>query len=263
VSPSILGQRGSVLPATGDSQGTESSTRLPYAFGGRTVEWVAHTAPIPVGFWRSVGASLNTFAVESMIDEVAAATGVDPLEFRRRNLTDPRWLAVLNEAARLGDWGSPLPAGRARGIAIGPAFNSIVAQVVEISSVTATSLKVERVSVAIDCYLPVNPGSVEMQIVGGVVHGMNAALWGQQTFVNGVGQAKNFNRSRMMRMNEMPQVAVSIIPAPATADRAVPIGGVGELGVPSFAPALANAHAKLTGNRVRKLPFFPNATMSD
>jgi len=263
VSSSILGQRGAVLPATGDSQGTESSTRLPYDFGGRLVEWVAHTAPIPVGFWRSVGASLNTFAVESMIDEVAAATGVDPLEFRRRNITDPRWLAVLEEAARLGNWGAPLPAGRARGIAIGPAFNSIVAQVVEISSVTATSLKVERVSVAIDCYLPVNPGSVEMQIIGGVVHGMNAALWGQQTFVNGVGQAKNFNRSRMMRMNEMPQVAVSIIPAPASADRAVPIGGVGELGVPSFAPALANAHARLTGARVRKLPFFPGATMSD
>ena len=261
VSPSILGQRGAVLGAKGDSQATEASANLPYNFGSRVTEWVQHPSPVPVGFWRSVGASLNTFAVESMIDEVAGALGEDPLAFRRRCLTDTRWLAVLDAAAALGNWSSPLPAGRARGIAIGSAFNSIVAQVVEVSNASATSLKVERVSVAIDCYLAVNPGSVESQIIGGVVHGMNATLWGKQTFVNGAGQSKNFNASRMMRLNEMPQVAVTIIPRPATLDRTKAIGGVGELGVPTFAPALANAHARLTGTRMRTLPFFPNATM--
>jgi isoquinoline 1-oxidoreductase beta subunit len=261
VSPSILGQRGSVLGPKGDSQGSESSQALPYDFGARLVEWVSHPSPIPVGFWRSVGASINTFAVESMIDELAAAAGQDPYQYRRSKLTDPRWIAVLDTAAALGTWDAPLPAGRARGIAIGPAFNSIVAEVVEISSVTATSIKVNRVSVAIDCYISVNPGSVEAQLTGGVVHGLNAALYGKQNFVNGAAQSKNFNKSRMIRLNEMPQVAVTIMPNPAGASRTVPIGGVGELGVPTLAPALANAYAKLTGNRVRTLPFFPNATM--
>ncbi len=263
VSPSILSQRGAVLGPKGDSQGYEASAELPYNFGSHLVEWVSHTSPIPVGFWRSVGASINTFAVESMIDELALAAGQDGYTFRRARLTDPRWIAVLDAAAKLGGWDTPVPRGRARGIAIGKAFNSIVAEVVEISSVTSTSIKVEKVAVAIDCYLSVNPGSVEAQITGGVVHGLNAALFGKQTFVNGAAQARNFNRSRMILLREMPQVSVTILPSPANADRTVPIGGVGELGVPTLAPALANAHAKLTGSRVRTLPFFPNATMDD
>ena len=94
-----------------------------------------------------------------------------------------------------------------------------------------------------------------------MVHGMNAALYGKQTFVNGAAQSRNFNRSRMIRTNEMPQVSVTIIPNPAVADRTQNIGGAGELGVPTFAPALANAYFALTGTRVRALPLFPNATM--
>jgi isoquinoline 1-oxidoreductase beta subunit len=261
VSPSILGQRGATLGSRGDSQGYEASQDLPYAFGTRLTEWVSHPSPVPVGFWRSVGASLNTFAVESMIDELAAAAGQDPYYFRTRLLTDSRWMAVLNAAAAAGDWTAPLPSGRARGIAIGAAFNSIVAQVVEISSANSTSVKVNRVSVAIDCYLAVNPGSVEAQITGGVVHGLNAALYGKQNFSNGAAQGKNFNVNRMIRLSEMPQVKVVIMPTPATVERAVPIGGVGELGVPTLAPALANAYFRLTGKRVRALPFFPSATM--
>jgi isoquinoline 1-oxidoreductase subunit beta len=259
VSPSILGQRGSVLGAKGDSQGYESSQGLPYDIGARVTEWVSHPSPIPVGFWRSVGASINTFAIESMIDELAAAAGQDPYQYRRSKLTDPRWVAVLDAAATLGGWSTPLAAGRARGIAIGPAFNSIVAQVVEISG-TATSIRVNRVSLAIDCYIGVNPGSIDAQLTGGIVHGLNAALYGRQSFVNGAAQAKNFNRSRMIRMGEMPQVEVKLIANPEVSDRATPLGGVGELGVPALAPALANAYARLTGTRVRTLPFFPNAT---
>ncbi len=263
VSPSILGQRGATLPATGDSQGYEASQALPYNFGSRLVEWVKFNAPIPVGFWRSVGASINTFAVESMIDELATAAGQDPYQFRRTRLTDPRWLAVLDAAASAAGWNTAVPAGSARGIAIGMAFNTIVAQVVEISGVTTSSIRVSKVTVAVDCYLPVNPVAIENQIVGGVVHGMNAALWGRQTFVNGAAQVKNFNNSRMMRISEMPAVKVVVMPAPATASRTTAIGGVGELGVPTFAPALAAAYFKLKGVRQRSLPFFPNATMSD
>ncbi|WP_395703527.1 molybdopterin cofactor-binding domain-containing protein [Aquabacterium sp.] len=263
VSPSILAQRGVVLGATGDSQGYEGSQALPYNFGARLTEYVTHPSPIPVGFWRSVGASINTFAVESMIDELAAAAGQDPYQYRLARLTDPRWLAVLTAAATLGGWSAPLARNTARGIAIGTAFNSIVAEVVEVSKTSTGQVRVNKVAVAIDCYLAVSPGQVEAQIVGGVVHAMNAALYGRQTFSNGAAQVKNFNNSRMIRLNEMPAVKVTIMPPPAAADRAVPLGGVGELGVPTFAPALANAWARLTGQRVRSLPFYPNATMGD
>ncbi len=261
VSPSILGQRGSVLGPKGDSQGIEAANALPYNFGARLTEWVSHPSPIPVGFWRSVGASINTFAVECMIDELAAAAGMDGYNFRRAKLTDPRWIRVLDEAAKLGNWTSPVSSGRARGIAIGTAFNSIVAEVVEISAATATGVKINRVSCAIDCYVAVNPGGIQAQLQGGIVHAINAALYGQQTFVNGAAQASNFNKSRMIRLQEMPQIDTFIIPNPGAADRALNIGGAGELGVPTFAPALANAYFKLTGNRLRGLPLFPGATM--
>ena len=263
VSPSILGQRGVVLGATGDSQGYEASQALPYAFGARLVEWVNHPSPIPVGFWRSVGASINTFAVESMIDELAAAAGQDPFQFRRARLGDPRWIAVLEAAAAASAWSSASPRGTARGIAIGTAFNSIVAQVVEVAQGSGGSMRVTRVWAVIDSYLAINPGSVEAQITGGIVHAMNATLYGRQSFVNGAAQAKNFNKSRLIRMNEMPAVSVTLMPPPAVANRAVPIGGVGELGVPTFAPALANAWFRLTGKRLRSLPFYPGAAMGD
>jgi len=264
VSPSIRAQRGSLLTATGDSQGYEAAQALPYAFGTRLTEWVNHPSPIPVGYWRSVGASINTFAVECMMDELAVACGMDPVQFRRSKLgSDARWLAVLDAAASLGNWGTSSGKGTAKGIAIGSAFNSICAAVVEVSGTSATSFTVKKVSVVLDAYLTVNPGNVEAQLTGGVVHGLNAALYGQQTFVNGAAQRRNFNNNRMMRLREMPQVSIGIMPQPATTNSAQPIGGVGELGVPTVAPALANAVARLSGQRVRSLPFFPNATMGD
>ena len=263
VSPSILGQRGAVLGATGDSQGSEGSQALPYNIGTRLTEWVAHPSPIPVGFWRSVGASLNTFAVESLIDELAAAAGQDPYLFRRTALTDPRWVNVLDAAAKLHGWTSAPAKGSYRGIAIGTAFNSIVAQIVEISNVTPTGLRVNKVTIAIDSYLTVNPGQVDAQLTGGMVHGMNAALYGSQTFIGGTAQKSNFSKSKMIRLGEMPPVQTVLIQNPASLDRTRNIGGVGELGVPTFAPALANAYFKATGKRQRDLPFFPNATMSD
>ena len=261
VSPSILGQRGSTLGPTGDSQGHEASGKLPYAFGARRTQWVSHTAPIPVGFWRSVGASINTFAVESAINELAALAGQDALQFRRARLTDPRWLAVLDAVAGASGWGTPLRSGLARGVAIGAAFNSTVAMVVEVSGSSLSNFKLTRVWLAIDCYLSVNPQNVEAQLVGGVVHAINAAFCGQQTFVNGAAQRKNFDTNPMIRLSQMPTVSVTILPRPAGTDRTVAIGGVGELGVPTFAPALAGALGRLTGRAVRSLPLFPNATM--
>ena len=263
VSPSILAQRGVVLGPKGDSQGYEASHELPYNFGARRTEWVSHPSPIPVGFWRSVGASINTFAVESAISELAVLAGQDPLQFRRARLTDPRWLAVLDTVAGASAWSSAPPAGRARGVAIGAAFNSIVAMVVEVSGTTLANFRIRRVWLAIDCYLSVNPLNVEAQLIGGVVHAINATLYGQQTFANGAAQRRNFNTNPMIRLSQMPTVSVSIVPRPASTDRATPIGGVGELGVPTFAPALAAALATLTGQKVRSLPLRPTATMGD
>jgi isoquinoline 1-oxidoreductase beta subunit len=144
VSPSISGQRGRTLGATGDGQAYEGSQALPYAMGNRLVEWVSHTAQIPVGYWRSVGAGINTFVVESLMDELAAAAGQDPLQFRLSKLSDARWLAVLNAAAKLSNWATAPAKGSARGIAIGTAFNTIVASVVEISGTSATSFTVKK-----------------------------------------------------------------------------------------------------------------------
>jgi isoquinoline 1-oxidoreductase beta subunit len=261
VSPSILGQRGVPLGSKGDSQGYEGSNALPYTTGSRRVEWVSHPSPIPVGFWRSVGASINTFAVESMIDELAAAAGQDPYEFRRSRLTDTRWLAVLEAAASAANWGLAPSPGVARGIAVGSAFNTVVAMVVEVAGTSLRSFSVRRVWLAVDPYLYVNPLNVEAQMVGGVVHAINATLYGRQTFVNGAAQRKNFNTNPMIRLKQMPQVMVTLMPRPAVPDRTVPIGGIGELGVPTFAPALANALFNLTGQRVRQLPLLPTATM--
>ena len=263
VSPSILSQRGSVLGARGDSQGYEASHALPYAFGARRTEWVSHPAQVPVGFWRSVGASINTFAVECAINELAAMAGADAMQFRRARITDPRWLTVLDTVAGASGWSTPPRAGSARGVAIGTAFNSIVAMVVEVSGSTLANFRVTQVWLALDCYLFVNPLNVEAQMIGGVVHAINATLYGQQTFVNGAAQRKNFNTNPMIRMSGMPQVSVSIVPRPASTERVVPIGGVGELGVPTFAPALAGALLKLTGQAVRSLPLRPAATMGD
>ncbi|MFO1253943.1 MAG: molybdopterin cofactor-binding domain-containing protein, partial [Inhella sp.] len=261
VSPSILGQRGVPLGARGDSQGYEASQDLPYAFGARRVEWVSHPSPVPVGFWRSVGASINTFAVEAAINELAAMAGQDALQFRRARLTDPRWLAVLDAVAGASAWSTPPKAGSARGVAIGTAFNSIVAMVVQVSGSSLSSFKIDKVWLAIDCYLAVNPLNVEAQLTSGLVHAINATLYGQQTFANGAAQRRNFNVNRMIRLGEMPAVQVTVLPRPPSTDRSMPIGGVGELGVPTFAPALAGALLKLTGQPLRALPIYPNATM--
>jgi isoquinoline 1-oxidoreductase subunit beta len=265
VSPSINAQRGRVLGATGDSNATEGGRALPYKFGSRLVDYVVHPSPIPVGYWRSVGYSINGFAVESAIDEAALAAGIDPLTFRQQLLatsTDPlaaRTLAVLNAAATLGGWTTPPPAGRARGIAVVQAFGTIVAEVAEISvTMTAgvpTNFTLHKVACAVDCGTAVNPNSVEAQMQGGIFHGLSAAKWGELKWTAGKSSVTNFNRYRMTRMSESPVITVQVINSGAA------MSGCGEPGVPPIAPAIANAYAKLTGIRVRNLPFFPGATM--
>jgi len=137
---------------------------------------------------------------------------------------------VLDADASAAGWGNALLAGPARGIAIGMAFNPIGAQGVEILGVTRSSIRMAQSTIAVDCCRPVSLGMIEQQIFGGMVQGMKAALWGRQTFTNAAADMKNFNCGRMMRIRETPRVQVMIVPAPAVANRAVPIGGTGGTG---------------------------------
>jgi len=212
VTPSILAQRGWISAGAEDGQATEGATGLPYAMTSRLVEFGAHPSPVPIGFWRSVGLSFNAFVVESFIDEIAHSLNLDPYAYRRTLLANnPRFLAVLDAAATLGGWSSTLPTGHARGIAIAETFGTVVAEVVEISNATTTSVKVLSVACAIDCGRVINPDSVKAQMEGGIVHGLGAALWGHVTFSNGTASVRNFDNYRLVRMADMPQVTVQIL----------------------------------------------------
>jgi len=255
-SPSIGLQR-RPTSTTVDSQAVEGSTTgtgLTYSFKSRLVNHLILPVPIPVGYWRSVGNSINCFAAESMMDELAASAGIDPYEFRRMHLdTSPRALAVLDKVATDANWAGSVPSGRARGIAMTQCFGSIVAEVVEISLQTSGQIRLHNIWCAVDCGRAVNPEQVKAQIEGGIVHGINAALWEQVKFTGGMSSVSNFNNTRKIKLREMPQINISIMPPNPN----VSVGGVGEPGVPAIAPAIANAYFKLTGNRIRRLPFFP------
>lgn len=257
VAPSISAQRGG-SPDSLDASAVDGATELPYELSPMAVEYVRHDTPVPVGYWRSVGLSINTFSVESAMDELAVAVGLDPIEFRLRNLADARMAALLQALKTLSKWGSAPAAGRARGVAIAKGFGSYVGQVAEVS-LSGGGVKVHRVSTVLDCGLAVNPDAVKAQVEGAVAQAMAATLWVQQTFVKGVAQARNFNRYRPVRLAEMPQVDVQII------NSGNAMGGVGEPGVPCVAPAIANALARLQGpaQRRRRLPFFPGATLGE
>jgi isoquinoline 1-oxidoreductase beta subunit len=223
---------------------------LPYAIPNLQVEYIYKDLGIPVGFWRSVGASQNAFITESFIDELAAAAGKDPFEFRRALLGKaPRHKGVLELAAEKGDWGKPLPPGRFRGIAVAFSYGSYAAEVAEVSIARDGKVRVHRVVCAIDCGVFVNPDTVKAQVEGSIVWGLTAALYGEITIDKGRVRQSNFHDYPMLRINEMPAVEVHIVPSNA------PAGGVGEPGVPPIAPAICNAIFVGTGKRVRKLPI--------
>jgi isoquinoline 1-oxidoreductase beta subunit len=204
---------------------------------------------IPVLWWRSVGNSHTAFAMESLIDELAHASGKDPVEYRRLLLKDhPRHLGVLNAAAEKSGWGGALPPGRARGVAVHESFGSFVAQVAEVS-VENGRIRVHRLVCAIDCGTAVNPEAVAAQMESGIVFGLSAALHSALHFKDGQVQESNFHDYEVLRMNEMPRVETHIVNSGAK------MGGVGEVGVPPIAPAVANAVAALTGQRLRELPL--------
>jgi isoquinoline 1-oxidoreductase beta subunit len=232
-----------------DKTASEGLFDLPYGFASQHMSHVATKSGVPVGFWRSVGHSHNAFFSESFIDELAMATKQDPLAFRLKLLKDaPRYAAVLQLAADKAAWGTPLPAGRARGIALHESFGSIVAQVAEVSLANG-QIRVHRVVCAIDCGTVVNPGTVAQQMESSVVYGLSAALFGKIDIVGGVVQQSNFSDAPMLSLSQTPVVETHIVSStrhPA---------GVGEPAVPPLAPAVSNALFALTGKRQRALPL--------
>lgn len=237
-----------------DDSSVEGAANLPYAIPNIQVDYVMRETGVPVGFWRSVGNSQNAFIKESFLDELAAAGGKDPVELRRRLLANqPRHLGVLELAASRAGWGSPLPAGRARGIAVHESFGSYVAEVAEVSVAADGTPTVHRVVCAVDCGTVVNPLTVEAQMESGIVYGLSAALHGEITIDRGRVVQSNFHDYAPLRMSEVPRVEVHIVPSTEAP------GGVGEPGTPPIAPAMCNAIFAATGRRIRRLPIRASA----
>jgi len=241
-------------PAPGaiDGSSVDGLSEMPYAIPNLAVELYTTESPVTVNPMRSVGLTHTTFALESFIDDLAHAAGKDPYQFRRALLAkQPAWLAVLDLAATKAGWGSPLPAGTARGIAISKFINTIVAEVAEVTVAADGKIKVDRVVCAVDCGIAINPDIVRAQMEGGVGFGLGAAMHGAITLKDGVVEQSNFHDYKVLRFAEMPKVEVHIVPSMD------PPKGVGEPGVPPIAPAVANAVFAATGRRIRTLPIMP------
>ena len=251
IAPSIMTRVFPQMVQNGlDSEAVEGAVGVPYAVPNVHVSYSMADTGIPVGFWRSVNNSYNGWVVESFIDELAYAAKRDPYEYRRDLLAkSPRHLAALNLAATKAGWGTPLPAGHARGIAVCKSFESCVAEVAEVSVDAEGVPRVHRVVCAIDCGPVVNPAIVEAQLRSGVVFGLTAALYGEINIAKGRVTQSNFDAYRMIRMGDMPVIEAYIVPSTDA------MGGVGEPGTPPIAPAVCNAIFAATGKRIRKLPI--------
>lgn len=203
---------------------------------------------LPVGWWRSVGESQNTFFHESAIDEIAHAAGSDPLEMRLSLLDHAPSRAVLEAVAEMSNWGSDLPAGHARGVAYALSSGAATAQVVEVVHRDG-QLRIEKSFAAVDVGIALDPRNIEGQVISGVLFGLCAAMHGEITVTGGRVEQTNFHDYTLMRMAQAPPVEVRIH------ESRTAIYGVGEAGTPTAAPALGNAIYAATGQRIRELPF--------
>jgi isoquinoline 1-oxidoreductase beta subunit len=233
-----------------DKTTTEGLFDLPYRLPNRRTSHVLTHEPVPVGYWRSVGHGHNAFFAESFVDECAAAAKRDPVEFRRALLADsPRHRQVLDVAAARAGWGSPVPAGTGRGVALAESFHSIVAQVAEVEIVDGAP-RVRRVVCAIDCGFALHPDTVVAQMESAIVFGLTAALHGEITTKDGRVQQGNFGDYPLLRLADTPDIEVLIVNSGVEH-----LGGVGEPGTPPVAPAVCNAIFAATGKRIRSLPI--------
>ena len=260
VGPSILARWAPPAFKDGlDGDGIDGANTLLYDIPSIRVEYVRHEEPVlNTGFWRGVGPTHNIFVIESFIDELAAASKQDPVAFRRSLLGKaPRALAVLDLAAKAGDWGKPLPPGYGRGVSLlYSGWDSYLAEVAEVEVSKSGEVRVHRVVCAVDCGTVVNPDTVKAQIEGGIVFGISGALWGEITLKNGRVEQSNFNNYRLLRINETPTIEVHLV------RNGEKPGGIGEPSTAVTAPALANAVFAATGKRIRKLPLKPDKLRS-
>lgn len=228
--------------------GPEAS--IGYSFPNLLIDHAMRNPPVPPGFWRGVNLNQNTIYLECFLDEVAHATGQDPLALRRKLMADhPKHLAVLNAAAERAGWGKPLPKGVYRGVAQTMGFGSYVAAVAEVSVSDEGALKIHRIVAATDPGHALNPQQIEAQVEGSFVYGLSAALYGECTVKGGRMEQENFNTYQVMRMDEMPAVETVIVPSGGF------WGGVGEPTIAVAAPAVLNAIFAATGKRIRDLPL--------
>jgi isoquinoline 1-oxidoreductase beta subunit len=216
------------------------------------VESLVKNTHLPVWFWRAPGANQHVFAIESFLDEIASASGLDPYQMRRKLPEGkPDWLKVLDTAAEKGDWGKPLPKGSGRGIAICAHTNSLCAEVAEVTVKPSGQVKVNRVTVALDTHYMVNPLTIAEQAEGSVIFGLSAALYGKITIKDGAAVQGNFDTYRMVRLAEAPKIDVHLVPSGGKI-----WGGAGEPATPPIAAAVANAIFAATGKRIRTLPII-------
>jgi isoquinoline 1-oxidoreductase subunit beta len=252
---SALDKNGKPLAWVNDYAGTgdkkaDSEARIVYDIADKSISWAPVQTHVPTGPWRSVEASWHGFFIESFVDELAHAAGKDPLAYRQDLLQkSPRHLAVLNLAAEKAGWGTPLPAGHGRGIALVESFGSIVAHVAEVEVTKDGNAKVHRIVSAIDCGMAVNPDGVKAQIESGILYGLTAALFDEITIDKGAVVQSSFPDYEMVRLADCPEVEVHILESGSQ------LGGAGEPGVPPTAPAVANAIFAASGTRVRELPI--------
>jgi isoquinoline 1-oxidoreductase beta subunit len=231
---------------------TMGATDMPYAIPNLQVAWRGARLPVPTRIWRSVGHSYNGFVVESFVDELAAEVQQDPVEFRMALLADrPRLAACLSRVAELAGWPGPGPAGGALGVAVSHCMGSYVAQIAEVAVGEEAAPRILNVWCVADCGIAVNPGIITAQLEGAILYGLDAALFGHVSFSEGAVKARNFDRHRTLRINEAPAIHVELIKS------GEPPSGVGEIGTPAIAPAVANALVATGRSRARRLPFTP------
>ncbi len=232
----------------------EGLVRKPYVIPARQVDYVYEPIPAPLGFWRSVGNSMNAFFYESFMDELAHAAGADPVAYRRGLLAEaPDYLNVLEKVVAMAGWKPgvyPGPDGthRAMGVALHESFGSIVGEIAEVS-IADREARVHKVWCAIDVGTVVNPEIVRAQMESGIVYGLSQTLLEEITLKNGRVEQANFDTYPILPPDRMPEVAVEVIASGR------PMGGVGEPGTPPIAPAVCNAVFTLTGQRIRRLPL--------
>jgi isoquinoline 1-oxidoreductase subunit beta len=277
VGQSIFAGQGGYVTNGVDITSVGGASNIPYDIPNILVDLHSTTSAIPVGAWRSVGDSHTAFAIETFLDDIAHAAGRDPLEFRRALLAkDPRQKQILEFAvddhfrastfakfprdrqvlelvAAKAGWGTPLPAGKGRGIAVHYSFRTSVAHVAEVTVGADGSVKVDRMVCAIDCGVPINPDIIRAQMEGGVAFGLSSILHERITVKAGSVEQSNFHDYRLLRIDEMPKVEVHIVQSTEAPT------GIGEPVVPTVGPAVSNAIFAATGKRVRTLPLSPAA----